>query len=79
MSFKLNKYLVTWQETEHYHDYHEQGSYPITVDKFAFVSDVNALQNYVTKKGVKFYELGNELNVKLNTTVEVKVTSTVRG
>lgn len=79
MSFKLNKYLVTWQETEHYHDYHDRESYPVTVDKYAMVSDVNALQNYITKKCVKFYELGNELNVKLNTTVEVKVTFTVRG
>ena len=84
MSLKLNKYLVIWQETEHHTDTYDDrrgypSTYPVTVDKYAMVSDVNDLQKYVAKKGVKFYELGNELNVKLNTTVEVKVTSTIRG
>ena len=84
LSNKPNKFLVTWQETEHHLDPYENNSngynsrYPVTIEKFAMVSDVNDLQNYVTKKAVKFYALGEELNVKLNTTVEVKVTSTVR-
>jgi len=85
LSNKPNKFLVTWQETEHHYDPYEgnrgsyNASYPVTVEKFAMVSDVNLLQEYVNKKAVKFYALGEELNVKLNTTVEVKVTSTVRG
>ena len=61
MSFKINLtkylYLVTWQETEYVRDDYDNrgGTYPTTVDKYTMVSDVNDLQKYVAKKGVKFF------------------------
>lgn len=81
MTSKLERYLVTWEETERVPDMYDPGPgnmYSQTVYKYAIVIGVDALQKYVNNKSVKFYELGSELSVKLKTTVEVKTTVVTR-